>query len=73
MVVHAEDLAGIELHYTAQLAIQPVRGFENGGYHFPAIESWLSAISEPPAYVPSSPHYHHFCVNVHVASLIVAT
>ena len=62
MVVHAEGLAKIELHYTAQLTIQSVRGFENGGHHFPAAESALPAVIEPPAIVPSSPHYHYFCV-----------
>ena len=65
MVFHAEGLAGIELHYAAQLTVQPVWGFENGGLHFPAAESSLPD-------VPSSPRYHYFCVNGHVASLITA-
>ena len=65
MVFHAEGLAGIELHYAAQLTVQPVRSFENGGLHFPAAESSLLD-------VPSSPRYHYFCVNGHVASLIAA-
>ena len=32
---------GIELHYIAQLTVQPVRGFENSGHYFPAAESAL--------------------------------
>ena len=68
MVVHAEGLTGIELHYTARLTVQPVRGFENGGHHFSAAESSLPAVSEPPASVPSSPHYHYFRANAHVAA-----
>ena len=40
---------GIELHYAAQLTVQSVRGFENGGHHFPAAKSALPAVDEPPA------------------------
>ena len=47
MVFHAEGLAGIELHYAAQLTAQSVRGFENCGHHFPAAESGLPAVDEP--------------------------
>ena len=72
MVFHAEGLARIELHYTAQLTVQSVRGFEIGDHHFPAAESALPAVSKPPADVPS-PHYHYFCINAHVASLITAS
>ena len=43
---------GFELSYTAQLIVQPVRGFENGGHHFPAAELSLPAVSEPPAMFP---------------------
>ena len=68
MVVHEEGLVGIELYYTAQLTVQPVRGFENGCHHFSAAESALPAVSEPSADIPSSPRYHYFCVNAHVAS-----
>ena len=68
MVFHAESLAGIELHY----AIQSVRGFENSGHHFPAAESALPTVDEPPADVPSSPRYYYFCVAAHVASLLTA-
>ena len=64
---------GIELHYNAQLIIEPVRGFENGGHHFPAAESALPAVIEPSANISSSPHCHYFCVAVHVASVIAAT
>ena len=44
MVFHAEGLAEIELHYTAQLTVQPVRSFENGGHRFPVAESALPAV-----------------------------
>ena len=73
MVFHAEGLAGIELHYTAQLTVQPFRGIENGGHAFPAAESALPAIDQPPVDVPPSPRYHYFCITAHVASLIAAT
>ena len=42
---HAEGFAEIELHYTAQLTIQPVRGFVNGSHHFPAAESPLNMVA----------------------------
>ena len=70
VVFHAEGVAGIELHYAAQLTVQSVRGFENGGHYFPAAESALPAVDEPPADVPSSPLYRCFWVAVHVAFLI---
>ena len=38
-------LAGIELHH--QLTVQSVRGFVNGGHHFPAAESGLPVVDEP--------------------------
>ena len=63
---------GIELHYTAQLDCSVSRGFENGGHHFPAAESALPAVDEPPTNVPSSLRYHYFCVAAQVASLIAA-
>ena len=66
MVFHAEGLAGIRLHYAAQLTVQLVRGFENGNHHFSAAESAVSAVSECPTNVP---HYHYICVAVHVRSL----
>ena len=28
---------GIKLYYVAQLTIQPVGGYENGGHHFPTV------------------------------------
>ena len=34
----------------AQITVQPVRVFENGGHHFPAAESALPAVDEPPAH-----------------------
>ena len=43
---------GIELHWTAQLTTPLVRGFENGGHHFPAAESALPAVNVPPTDVP---------------------
>ena len=49
MVFHAEGLVGIK---SLSLTIQPVRGFENVGHHFPAAESALHAVDEPPADVP---------------------
>ena len=59
---------GIELHYATELTIQPIRGFENGGHHFPAVESPLTAVDEPPANVPSSPHYHSSgVITAHIA------
>ena len=64
---------GIELHYAAQLTVQLVQGFENGGHHFPAAESALPTVDKPPADVPSSPRYHCFCVTAHVASLIATS
>ena len=57
MVFHVEGLTGIELHYTAQLNVWPIRGFENSSYHFPAAESALPAVDKPPTDVPS-PSYH---------------
>ena len=51
MVFRAEGLAGIELHYVAQLTVQSARGFENSGHHFPSTESVLPAVDEPPAKV----------------------
>ena len=45
-----DGLAGIELHYTAQLAVQPVRGFENGGDYFLAA-SLRSAINQMAIYL----------------------
>ena len=56
-------------HYVAQLTVQPVRGFENGGHHFPAAESVLPAVDESPVDVSSSPRYHYFCISAHVASI----
>ena len=58
IVFHTEGLAGIELHYTAQLTVEPGRGFENNDHHFPIAESALPVVSEPPTDVPSTPHYH---------------
>ena len=57
MVFHAEGLAGIELHYTAHLTVQPVGGFENSSHHFPSAESAFPAVDKPAADVPS-PSYH---------------
>ena len=64
--------ASRESSCTAQLTIQPVRGFDNGGRHFPAAESALPAVDEHLADVPSSPRYCYFCVAAHVASLLTA-
>ena len=55
MVLHAEGLERIELHYTVQLT-----KFKNCGDHFPAAKLALPTVDEPPANVPSSPHYHYF-------------
>ena len=44
----------------------PVRGFKNGSHHFPSVESALPAVDEPPADVPSSPHYYYFYVAVYI-------
>ena len=49
------------------LTIHPVRGL-NCDHHFPAAESALPAVDEPPADVPSSPCYHYFCVVAQVAT-----
>ena len=70
MVFHAEGLVGIELHYAAQPTIQSVRGFENGGHYFPAAESALLTVNEPPTNVPFLSSLPLFCVAAHVASLI---
>ena len=43
-VIPCRGPLGIKLHYTAQLTIQPVRGFENGGHYIPAAESALPAV-----------------------------
>ena len=48
MVFHAEGLAGIKLHYAAQLSVRPVREFKNGVHHFPAAKSALPAVNKPP-------------------------
>ena len=58
IVFHAEGLTGIELHHAAQLTVQPVRGFEDSSHHFPAAESALPAVDEPPVDVPSIPRYY---------------
>ena len=48
MVFHAEGLTRIKLHYTAQLTIRSVQGFENSDQpHFPAAESALPAVDKP--------------------------
>ena len=60
-----------KLHLTSCSA--PVRGFENDDHHFPAAESALPAVDEPPADVTSSSRYYYFCVAAHVASLLTAT
>ena len=72
MVFHADGLAGIELHYAAQLTFQPVRGFENGDHHIPAAESALPAVNEPPADVPSLSLLPLLWVAAHVAFPIAA-
>ena len=75
VVFHAESLTGIELHLTSfsadHSASPRIRGFENSG-HFPAAESALPTVDEPPTDVPYSPHYYYFCVATHVASLLTA-
>ena len=45
----------IELHHTAKLIVEPVRGFRNG---YSAAEPVLPIVNQPPANVLSSPHYH---------------
>ena len=67
MVFNAEGLA---LRCSADRSARVlVRGFENGGHHFPAAESVLPAVDESPVDVSSSPRYHYFCISAHVASI----
>ena len=67
MAFHAESLAGIELHCSADHSASLRLLRQNGGHHFPVAESALPAVDEPPADVPSSPC---FCVAAYVASLL---
>ena len=66
VLVHADGLAEIELHYAAQLTVRPVPGFENA-----ASESALPAVRRS-IDVPSSPPGATTTIVAHVASLVAA-